>query len=123
MVLWMNAEVVPVVICNPLKKSKKGIDPPSNPIPPNWSHCFLVSLFKECHCPKPKTIPNNKTATTIFFAKVNTDESNPLTPKLLMKMEAPDIKAVKNTNHKPFFRAIVSPVGQFFEDLLAWVSQ
>ena len=61
-------------------------------------------------------IEKRNNATTTFFEKVKTDESNPLTPKLLIKIENPEIIAVRNTNNNPallLFRCTLPPLSLF----------
>jgi hypothetical protein len=49
----------------------------------------------------PIIIPSSRKATTRFFEKVKTEESNPLTAKLFRKIENPDIMAVIRTKTIP----------------------
>src|SRR3989339_1003830 len=109
-VLCKNADVVPVVICNPLKKSKKGIEPPTNPINASFIHCLRESRFTSSHFPKRRSNAASIAATTRFLEKVKTEESNPATPKLLMNMEHPEMIAVNSTSTRPFLCIVPPPL-------------
>lgn len=98
----MNAALTADVIDNPLKKSKKGIEPPSNPINERFSHCFFVNFFIKLNSFRKTKPPKTNAKTAKFFKKVKIYGFMPLTPNLFTKTEKPLITAVKNINTSPF---------------------
>ena len=98
--------MIPDVNERPLKKSRKGIEPPNKPIAdsliqadPGKENIVLNSLHA-------KMTENKNNATNIFLENVKIEESMPVTPNLFMNIEKPLIKAVKNTKINPFFSNI-----------------
>ena len=108
---WINDELDADDNCKPLKNKRKGIEPPIKPIKERFNHCFFDNDLISLNLPTAKTKDNKKTATRMFFENVKTEESNPLTAKLLMNIEKPDINAVDKTKIKPlFFESITTPL-------------
>lgn len=102
-VLWIKLPTAPFVICSPLKNNTKGMEPPTNPTNTNEDHCLLLNLLRLSNSLKPRIIAKRNIATIRFFVNVNSVESIPLTPNLLMNIENPEITAVNNMKIIPLF--------------------
>ena len=103
MLLWIKEPIGPLLICNPLKNSTKGTEPPIKPIKISQSHCCLFNSLRFLNSLNHSIIASRKKATIIFFRNVNIVESMFDTPNLFMNMEVPDIKAVNNISITPWF--------------------
>ena len=97
MVLCQKDPSTALIKESPLKKSKNGMLPPTKPIDINKNQCLFVNFFNFFQSLNKINKPESKTATTRFFKNVKILELITATPNLLMKIEIPEITAVRKS--------------------------